>query len=45
MARPFELAEAIVASQRAEVQAMQQMLKSMGAPPVKGDPKMTMDMG
>jgi uncharacterized protein (DUF305 family) len=40
-----QLAEAIVASQRAEAQAMQQMLKSMDAPPVKGDPKMKMNMG
>jgi uncharacterized protein (DUF305 family) len=38
-------AEKVVASQRAEVGNMQQMLEDMGAPPVKEDPSMEhMDM-
>lgn len=39
-------AEKVVASQRAEVENMQKMLKDMGAPPVEDEPSMDgMDMG
>jgi uncharacterized protein (DUF305 family) len=39
-------AEKVVASQRAEVKNMQQMLEDLGAPPAKEDPSMEkMDMG
>ncbi len=40
-----ELAGAIAASQRAEIETMQGMLKDMGAPPVGGEESMPMDGG
>ena len=40
------LARAVIVSQRAEITAMQEMLRQMGAPPVEGEPSMDgMDMG
>ncbi len=38
-----ELAGAIAASQRAEIEVMQEMLRSMGAPPVRGEEPMQME--
>ncbi len=39
-------AKKVIAAQRAEIENMQEMLKDMGAPPVKGQPSMDgMDMG
>ena len=40
-----QFAHAIGTSQRSEIRTMQEMLKGMGAPPVKENPSMKMDMG